>query len=76
MYSPQFSDMACVSVRRFSWAMKKSMPFAVDLMVKLLPTIINPSKVCGLCQDKTKCEICIFSKQLNPEELAALEAVI
>ena len=76
MYSPQFSDMASISVRRFAWAMSKSMPAAVDLMVKLLPTIIDPSKVCLSCQDRCKCQECIFCKQVNPDELAALEAVI
>jgi hypothetical protein len=53
-----------------------SMPAAVNLMVKLLPTIIDPSKVCLSCQDKQKCQGCIFCKQLDPEELTALEAVI
>jgi recombinational DNA repair protein RecR len=75
-YSPQFSAMASISVRRLAWAMDKSMPAAVDLMVKLLKTIIDPSKVCQLCKDKTKCQACTFSQQVDPEELTALEAVI
>ena len=76
MYSPQFSDMASISVRRLSWAMSKPMPAAVDLMVKLLPSIVSSSKVCSLCKDNSKCQDCIFSKQINPEEFAVLEAVI
>jgi hypothetical protein len=68
--------MASISVRRFSWAISKSMPAAVDLMVKVLPLIINSEKVCLSCQDKSKCVGCIFSKQADPEELAVLEAVI
>jgi hypothetical protein len=52
------------------------MPATVDLMVKLLPTIVNSSKVCLLCQDKGKCQSCIFGKQIDPEEFTALEAVI
>jgi recombinational DNA repair protein RecR len=76
MYSPQFSDMASISVRRFAWALGVSMPAAVNLMVKLLPSIINPTKICLSCQDNKKCNECIFCKQINPEELTALEAVI
>ena len=76
LYTPQFSDTASISVRRFAWALNKTMPATVDLMVRLLPAIINPSKVCLLCQDKTKCQCCIFSKQTDPAELTALEAVI
>jgi len=76
MYSPQLSDMASISVRRFAWAIGKKMPATVDLMVKLLPTIVNPTKVCLLCQDNSKCKSCIFSKQPEPEELTVLETVI
>ena len=86
MYTPQFSDTASVSVRRFAWAMSKSMTATVEIMVRLLPTIVNSEKICLSCQDKDKekykdkkkekCSLCIFSKQVNPEELTALEAVI
>jgi hypothetical protein len=76
MYSPQFSDMASISVRRFSWALNLSMPKAVDLMVKILNTVIVPSKVCQLCKDKSKCQACAFSQQVNPEELSIIEPVI
>ena len=76
MYSPQFSDMASISVRRFAWAIGKKILATVDLMVKLLPTIIDPSKVCLLCQDNGKCQQCIFCKQIDPEELTVLETVI
>jgi hypothetical protein len=75
-YSPQFSQLAAVSVRRLAWAMGKPMPAAVDIMVKLLPSIVNPSKVCLLCKDKAKCQACTFSKQSDPQEFAVLEAVI
>ena len=76
MYTPQFSDMASISVRRFSWALNLSMPKAVDLMVNILKTVIDPSKVCLACQDKTRCQNCTFCKQVKPEELTVLEAVI
>jgi recombinational DNA repair protein RecR len=68
--------MASISVRRLAWAMGKSMPAAVDLMVKLLKTVIDSSKVCELCRDKTKCQTCTFSQKINLEELSVLEAVI
>jgi hypothetical protein len=68
--------MASISVRRFAWALNKSMPAAVDLMVKLLPTVIDPAKVCLACQDNGRCKGCIFGKQVNPEEFTVLEAVI
>ena len=76
IYTPQFSDMASISVRRFAWAIGKTMPATVDLMVKMLPLSVNPKKVCLLCRDDGKCDGCVFCKQIAPEELTALEAVI
>jgi hypothetical protein len=63
MYSPQFSDLATVSVRRLAWAKGKTMTSTVDYMVGLLPSIVKPLNVCHSCQDKTKCKICIFSSK-------------
>ena len=53
-YTPQFSPLASVSVRRLAWAMGVSMPAAVNIMVRLMPSIVDPSKVCQLCKDKGK----------------------
>ncbi|GHU86652.1 hypothetical protein FACS189476_00190 [Spirochaetia bacterium] len=66
-YTPQFSEMAAVSVRRLAWAMgeKVKMPAAVNLMVSLLPYLISPGSVCPHCQDKAKCQACIFSTPLS-----------
>jgi hypothetical protein len=60
MYSPDFSELATVSVRRLAWAMGVNMGKAVDVMVKSLPAFINAEKVCALCKDKTKCAVCSF----------------
>jgi hypothetical protein len=72
MYTPQFSDTATVSVRRLAWALKKSMPKTVDPMVSLMPSLVEPSKVCLACQDQTKCHACIFSRKFTQQEQAAL----
>ena len=62
-YTPQFSPLASVSVRRLAWAMDVSMPAAVNIMVRLMPSIVDPSKVCQLCKDKAKCQSCTFHNQ-------------
>jgi recombinational DNA repair protein RecR len=71
-YSPQFSEKATVSVRRLAWAMGKPMPAAVDLMVRLLPSILDPAKVCLSCKDTTKCQACIFCQQVSAQDKTAL----
>jgi hypothetical protein len=75
MYTPQFSDTATIAVRRLAWAFRKSMPKTVDLMVGLMPSIVDPAKVCMSCQDNTKCRLCIFSRKLAQQEQAALAAL-
>jgi hypothetical protein len=61
-YTPQFSEMATVSVRRLAWALGKKMPATVDHMVLLMLTVFDPATVCNHCQDKSKCKKCIFSQ--------------
>ena len=58
MYSPNFSELAAVTVRRLAWAMGANMGQAVDVLVKALPAYIKTEKVCELCRDKTKCDVC------------------
>jgi hypothetical protein len=62
-YSPQFSALSAVSVRRLAWALGLSMPKAVDQMVSLLPSLFPSGVVCLSCKDNTKCNSCAFSQQ-------------
>ena len=72
-YSPQFSAIAAVSVRRLAWALGKPMPAAVDHMVQLLPSLVDPSKVCLSCQDRSRCSSCVFCSQAaSPSAVAIL----
>jgi hypothetical protein len=73
MYSPNFSEIAAVTVRRLAWAMGANMGQAVDVMVKSLPAFINAEKVCASCKDKTKCFACAFKNSGDmPEKAIAL----
>ena len=69
-YSPQFSAVASISVRRLAWALNVSMPKAVDSIIGLLPSLFSPSEVCPQCKDKTKCNYCGFNKQAAAENAA------
>jgi hypothetical protein len=74
-YAPAFSQLAAVAVRRLAWAMGTPMSGAVDHMVRLMPSIVEPIKICSRCKDNTKCQACIFSDQLIQEQKAALTAL-
>ena len=76
-YTPQFSALGSVSVRRFAWAVGKPMTKAMDSIIQLLPFIMEPEKVCAACKDKTKCQNCAFHvRQLSEEEQIAKLAAL
>jgi hypothetical protein len=62
-YSPQFSEVSAVSVRRLAWALGLSMPKTVDQVVGFLPSLFPPGVVCLACKDNTKCKLCAFGQQ-------------
>jgi hypothetical protein len=72
-YSPRFSALSAVSVRRLAWALGLSMPTAVDQVVSLLPSLFSPGVVCLACKDNTNCKTCAFSQQ--PAAVPAVPAV-
>jgi hypothetical protein len=70
-YSPQFSEVSAVSVRRLAWSLGISMPKAVDQVVGLLPSLFSPGVVCLSCKDNTKCQSCAFGQQAAAEKAAS-----
>jgi len=76
-YTPQFSETASVSMRRFAWSLNKPMTKAVDKLILLLPFIMDSSKVCQSCKDSRKCNNCAFRvKKLPDEEQQAIFATL
>jgi hypothetical protein len=68
-YTPQFSETASVSVRRFAWFLNKPMTQAIEKIILLLPFIMDSQKVCQACKDSRKCGTCAFNiKKLSEEE--------
>ena len=75
-YSPQFTEMATVSVKRISWAVGKPMSTIVHFMVQLMPMIFKPEKVCKACKDDSKCEKCCFSLKTFTPDLDMFKNII
>jgi hypothetical protein len=72
MYTPPFSIRATVTVRRLAWALRLSMPKAVDRVINTLPSLFSPSVVCPLCRDNTKCSLCAFSQPAADNSVSAV----
>ena len=71
-YTPQFSELASVSVRRLAWALGGNMVKAVNELILFLPQLVPSGKVCLSCKDNTKCKACIFSGVVPKSALADL----
>ena len=75
-YSPQLSAQASVSIRRLAWSTGRPMTKAIETLVMALPAIVDPSKICLSCKDKSACKTCIFCRHFTAEEKAALLAAL
>jgi len=59
-YSPQFSEMAAVTVRRIAWALGGNMVQAISIIALVLSMLFDPKKICVKCKDNSKCHCCSF----------------
>ena len=69
-YTPQFSEMATIAVRRLAWAINRNMVNTVDAIILLLPRLLDNSTVCMACKDSSVCKYCVFNTgDAPPQEL-------
>ena len=61
-YTPELSDEASCTLRRIAWALNMPMTKALDIVMNVIPMIIDPKKICAGCRDKTRCADCCFSQ--------------
>jgi len=76
MYTPNLSDQSVVAVRRLAWALGLPMTKTLDIVVRLIPTVIDQRKICSACNNETKCPVCAFNNPLTPQEQSALLAAL
>ncbi len=62
-YTPELSDEASCTLRRIAWGLRMPMTVAMDLIMRVIPLIIDRDKVCEGCRDKTRCADCSFSQE-------------
>jgi hypothetical protein len=70
-YTPQISEVSCISVRRLAWSLEKPMTNTVDFLIQLLPFFFSSDLVCQSCRDSTKCGDCAFFNRKTLEEKQA-----
>ena len=66
-YTPRFSVVACVSIRRLAWAMNTNMVKTIDIIVFILSRIFDHKFICKSCKDNSKCNSCIFKLEQSKD---------
>ena len=62
-YTPELSQQSSNALRRIAWALEIPMTKAMERVFDHISMIVDSKKICLKCQDKTKCNTCLFHKQ-------------
>ena len=60
-YTPELSQKHSCTLRRIAWALDMPMTKAIEAVFDYLSRILDSSKVCEACRDKTRCSDCVFN---------------
>ena len=61
-YTPELSQKHSCTLRRIAWALGMPMTRAIEEVFDYVGNIVDKSRVCEACRDKTRCSDCVFSK--------------
>jgi hypothetical protein len=59
-YTPELSQQHSQTLRRIAWALGVPMTKAMGKVFEHVETVVERSRVCNACKDKSKCETCAF----------------
>ena len=61
-YTPELSQKHSGTLRRIAWALRMPMTRAIEEVFDYVGKVIDKTKVCQSCRDKTRCSNCVFSR--------------
>jgi len=50
-------------LQRIAWGMRMPVSVVMDIILRIVPLIIDRGKICEACMDKTICRNCPFSSE-------------
>ena len=62
-YTPELSQKHSCTLRRIAWALGMPMIRAFEEVFDYVGRIIDKTKVCEPCRDRTRCGECVFNHQ-------------
>ena len=66
-YTPELSLRSSSTLRRVSWALGVPMTVGIEFVFDYLPRILDRSKVCKACRDRSRCSDCAFNSHASDE---------
>jgi hypothetical protein len=64
-YTPVLSYKHSCTLRRIAWALDVPMTKAMGMIFDYICKVIEGSKICESCRDKTRCKDCMFNCAKN-----------
>lgn len=61
-YTPELSRKHSRALRRIAWALDLPMTRAIGEIFDYIGNVIDSTRVCDACRDRTKCNDCVFSR--------------
>lgn len=62
-YSPEISNESFYILQRIAWGMRMPASVVMDIILRIVPLIIDREKICCECRNKTICRNCPFSSE-------------
>ena len=61
-YTPELSQKHSCTLRRIAWVLGMPMTEAIEEVFDYLGRVMDKTRICELCRDKTKCSDCVFNR--------------
>ena len=63
IYTPEISNESFYILQRIAWGMRMPVSVVMDIILRIVPLIIDRERVCNECMNKTICRNCPFSSE-------------
>lgn len=62
-FTPEISNESFHILQRIAWGMRMPVSVVMDIILRIVPLIIDREKICNECMSKTICGKCPFSSE-------------
>ena len=63
IYTPEISNESFHILQRIAWGMRMPISVVMDIILRIVPLIIDREKICNECMNRTICRNCPFSSE-------------